>query len=91
MLPVVEPDGTRMFNHVLAFSFALIPVSLVPTALGLSGLVYFTGVLMAGIVLLAISRNFARSRSHADAKRLLRATVVYLPVLLFLIIADVSF
>ena len=91
MLPVIEPDGKRMFNHVLWFSFALIPVSLIPTVIGMSGSIYFTGVLIAGIALFMISRNFAQSRSLEDAKKLLRATVVYLPVLLFLIIIDVSF
>ena len=91
MLPVTEPDGRRMFNHVLWFSFALIPVSLIPTVIGMSGSIYFTGVLIAGIILFMISQRFARSRSLEDAKKLLRATVVYLPVLLFLIIIDVSF
>ncbi len=91
MLPVTEPDGRRMFNHVLWFSFALIPVSLIPTVIGMSGSIYFTGVLIAGIPLFMISQRFARSRSLEDAKKLLRATVVYLPVLLFLIIIDVSF
>ena len=91
MLPVVEPDGNRMFKHVLWFSFVLIPVSLIPSVIGMSGSIYFTGVLIAGIVLFMISQSFARSRSFDDAKKLLRATVVYLPILLFLIIMDVAF
>jgi len=91
MLPVIEPDGKRMFDHVLWFSFTLIPVSLIPAVIGMSGAIYFTGVLIAGIALFMISRNFAQSRSLEDAKKLLRATVVYLPVLLLLIIMDVSF
>jgi len=91
MLPVVEPDGKRMFDHIIWFSCALIPVSLVPTVIGMSGNIYFTGSLMAGIALLIISHNFAQTHSTRDAKRLLRATVIYLPVLLFLIIADVTF
>jgi len=91
MLPVTEPDGRRMFNHVLWFSFALIPVSLIPSVVGMSGSIYFTGVLIAGVALFMISQSFARSRSLEDAKKLLRATVIYLPVLLFLIIIDVSF
>jgi len=91
MLPVVEPDGKRMFKHVLWFSFALIPVSLIPTVIGMSGSLYFTGALISGITLFMISQSFVHSRSLNDAKRLLRATVIYLPVLLLLIIIDVSF
>jgi len=91
MLPVVEPDGKRMFKHILMFSFALIPVSLIPAIIGMSGIIYFTGALIAGITLLGISRKFAQTQSMSDAKKLLRATVIYLPVLLFLIVIDVSF
>jgi protoheme IX farnesyltransferase len=91
MLPVVEPDGRRMFNQILWFSIALIPVSLIPSLTGMSGAVYFSGTLMAGVYLLRVGRNFIRSRSLGDAKKLLRATVIYLPVLLFLIVLDVSF
>jgi len=90
MLPVVEPDGKRMFRHILWFSVMLIPASLMPAVVGMSGSIYFTGALVSGIGLLAIGRNFARTQSMMDAKKLLRATVIYLPVLLLLIVMDVS-
>jgi len=90
MLPVVEPDGRRMFRHILGYSAALIPVSLIPVVTGMSGLVYCTGALIAGIFLLKVSRQFALSRSHIDARKLLRATVIYLPALLILIVLDVA-
>ena len=91
MLPVIEPDGKRMFNHILWFTVAMIPVSLIPAAIGMSGLIYFSGALISGIILLIISQNFIYSKSMIDARRLLRATVIYLPVLLTLIIMDVTF
>jgi protoheme IX farnesyltransferase len=91
MLPVVEPDGNRMFRHVLFYSFILIPVSLCPVLTGLSGSIYFVGAFVAGCMLLYVSRQFVLSHSIRDARQLLRATVIYLPVLLALIVIDTIF
>lgn len=91
MLPVVEPTGERMFRHITWWSYILIPVSLIPVVIGMSGAIYCTGALAAGILLLMTSRRFVLTRSNMLARRLLRATVVYLPVLLFLIVIDLNF
>ena len=91
MLPVVEPNGDRMFRHILWTSVLLIPVSLIPAVIGMSGAVYCAGALIAGVLLLIISRKFVASRTNLDARKLLRATVLYLPALFFLIIMDVIF
>ncbi len=90
MLPVVEPDGRRMFRHILAFTIALIPVSLIPVVIGMSGTIYCSGALILGAALLWSVRSFLISQSNLDAKKLLRATVIYLPVLLLLIVVDIS-
>ena len=91
MLSVVEPDGRRLFNHILWYSSLLIPISLMPAAIGMSGTIYFSGALIAGMILLFASRRFSITQSALDAQKLLRTTVIYLPVLLFLIIIDVVF
>src|SRR3989449_7308090 len=52
MLPVVETDGKSTGRQIMLYSLALIPVSLVPTFLGMSGRVYFTGALLFGVGLL---------------------------------------
>lgn len=91
MLPVVEPTGERMFRHITWWSYILIPVSLIPGVIGMSGAIYCTGALAAGILLLIASRKFVLTRSNMLARGLLRATVVYLPVLLFLIVIDLNF
>ncbi|OGX37395.1 MAG: protoheme IX farnesyltransferase [Omnitrophica WOR_2 bacterium RIFCSPHIGHO2_02_FULL_52_10] len=91
MLPVVEPTGERMFRHITWWSYILIPVSLIPVVIGMSGAIYCTGALAAGILLLMTSRRFVLTRSNMLARRLLPATVVYLPVLLFLIVIDLNF
>ena len=91
MLPVVEPDGDSTFRQILWYSILLIPVSLLPVLTGLSGMVYFYGSLLLGLAMLKVSISVSRTRSVLDARRLLRATVFYLPLLLTLIVADVQF
>ncbi len=91
MLPVVEPDGASTFRQVIWYSLLLIPVSILPTVAGMSGMIYFWGALIAGFLMLGVGIDLAASRSVADARRMLRASVIYLPVLLILIIADGKF
>ena len=90
MLPVVEPDGQSTFHQIFWYSLALIPISLLPTLAGMSGAIYFTGALLAGLGLFYVSRNLIRSHTNADAHKLLKATVFYLPLLLILIVLDVT-
>ena len=91
MLPVLDPGGKQTFRQIAFFSLLLIPVSLLPTVIGMSGRIYFYGALFLGIVLLGVARLFIISHNFQDAQKLLRATVFYLPILFFLIIFDVSF
>lgn len=91
MLPVVEPDGKSTFSQIKWTLLLLIPVSILPTVVGMSGKIYFYGALVASVLFYAVSRNLSRTRSMEDARKLLQASVIYLPVLLFLIVIDVSF
>lgn len=91
MLPVVEPDGQSTFRQIIIYSALLIPISVLPTFIGMSGRVYFIGTLAMGIGLLVMGFGLAKSKSVLDARRLLRATIVYLPILLVLIVTDVGF
>jgi heme o synthase len=91
MLPVVDPDGRSTFRQIILFSVGLIPVSLAPYFLGLSGPVYAIGALLLGLFMLAAGITLSRTHTVADARKLLRASIVYLPILLLLIIGDVHF
>jgi len=90
MLPVVEPTGERTFQQTVAFSVLLIGVSLLPTVFGLTGRFYLWGALLMGLGVLSVALDFCRSHRTADARRLLRASVLYLPMLLLLIVLDAS-
>ena len=91
ILPCIEPDGGTTVSHIQWFTSILVPVSLIPAFIGMSGHVYLIGALSSGIALLCVARLFVRSKSHADARRLLKATVAYLPVLLILVVVDGTF
>ena len=90
MLPVLEEGGERTCRHILAFSLMLLAFSVLPAALGMSGMLYGAGALVLGLLLLAPGVTLARSRATSDARRLLRASVVYLPLLFLLSIVDQS-
>jgi len=91
MLPVIDETNKKTFIHIVAFSILLVPASLLPTVIGMSGKLYLYGAMLLSLTLLLIGLSLSASRSLQDARKLLRATVVYLPLLLFLIILDVSF
>ena len=88
MLPVVEPDGQSTFRQIITYSYLLIPISLIPAAIGLSGKLYLVGAFLLGIYMLIGGLKFARSRTDIDARMLLRRSVIYLPLLLLLIVID---
>ncbi|MDP4198925.1 MAG: heme o synthase [Bacteroidota bacterium] len=88
MLTVIDPEGTRAAFQAVSYSLVLIPVSLLPSLLRLTGPVYFVGALLAGILFALQALRTAKSRTNASAKQLLLASIVYLPVVLALIVLD---
>lgn len=88
MLPVVDPAGGSTGRQAALYALALIPVSLTPTLLGLTGGVYFVGALALGVAFLACGLGMAMDRGRKGARRLLLASVTYLPLLLALLVLD---
>jgi protoheme IX farnesyltransferase len=90
MLPVVEPDGRKTGRQAVLYAAALLPTSLVPGAVGLSGWPYLAIALVLGIALLWLSIGFARARSDGSARVLFFASIAYLPLLWIAMIASHS-
>ena len=86
MLPVVEPDGRLTAQQIVIWTLLLVPVSLFPAALGTTGTVYFYGAFLLGLLFLAASLHAAFSNTRRGARRLLLASVLYLPVLFGLMV-----
>jgi protoheme IX farnesyltransferase len=88
MLPVVEPDGRVTAQQIVVYTILLLPVSLLPTVLGVSGKVYLYGAIVLGLLFLYSSVRAAFSKSRQEARRLLLASVIYLPLLFILMVLD---
>jgi len=90
MLPVVDPSGDSTVRLILYYSLALIPISLLPRYLGMSGNVYMAGALVMGFIYFYSGVLVARELNRNQARRVLLASIVYLPVLYGLMMADHS-
>ena len=88
MLPVLEPDGRSTGRQAMLYSAALVPLSLAPTLIGLTGRAYFVGALALAAIFLTLTVKFAMSRSRRDARRLFFGSIIYLPLLWILMIAN---
>ena len=88
ILPVIDPDGRITGRHIISNCLALFAVALLPTLVGFAGSLYFLGALGLGFGLLSCAIALALSRSTKDARRLVFASLVYLPALLALMALD---
>jgi heme o synthase len=95
MLPVVDSDGKSTVWRILAYSAVLIPVSVLPVALGMAGRIYLVGAILMGAALFRVSMGMVSPQlpttapaSKPSARRLLRATIIYLPALFALMMAN---
>lgn len=88
MLPLLDRDGKRTGIQVVAFNLALLGISAFPAFSGLAGMAYLGASILLGTAFLWCGVLLAQSRSRPSAKRLLRASVLYLPLLLVVLVAD---
>lgn len=98
MLPVVEKDGRSTTREILLYSLSLIPVSLAPVVLGMTGAIYFTGALLLssayfwfGLRLRRLNLPPAAPQSKKTARQLLQASVLYLPLLFALMMLNAGY
>jgi heme o synthase len=88
MLPVVQPDGWSTVAEALFFAVIMIPVSLIPWWLGMTGVTYLVLASVLGLFYLAYTIRFAgilrgptETESRMLARDLLKVSVLYLPLL----------
>jgi protoheme IX farnesyltransferase len=87
MLPVVAgADETR--RQIVLYSIILLPLTLVPWALGYTGAVYGLSAALLGILFLVGAVRVARDKTERTARGLFGFSILYLFLLFALIIAD---
>jgi protoheme IX farnesyltransferase len=95
MLPVVEEDGRSTAHRILGYSVALIPISVIPSFMGMAGRIYLVGAIVLGLALLYFGIRLAflnlplsSAKSKMYARHVLQATVIYLPLLFALMMTN---
>jgi heme o synthase len=87
-LPVIEPDGESTNRQIIVHCSALLVVSLLPTLIGMAGAIYFIAAFLLGIGFLAGGVSLVMAPTRPGARRLLFASLVYLPALLLVLALD---
>jgi protoheme IX farnesyltransferase len=90
MLPVLEPDGRSTARQAVIYALALLPLSLAPTLVGMTGAIYFAAALVLTLLFVTLALKFWMTRTVADARRLFLGSITYLPLIWILMIADRS-
>jgi protoheme IX farnesyltransferase len=89
MLPAVEERGATVTRRTVPrYALVLVPASLLPTLAGIAGPAYFFAALVLSLAFLAVALGFSLSESREGARRLLFASIVYLPILFVLMVLD---
>ena len=88
MLPVVEPDCRSTARQIVLYGMALVPVSLAPALLGMSGRIYLIGALVLGLWFLYSGVRVAVDRTVLRARAVLITSVLYLPLIYGLMLID---
>jgi protoheme IX farnesyltransferase len=88
MLPYADPEGSRTAFAMVATAAALLPVGFLAVGVGLAGWLFATGALLLGVMFLRQTLGFARERTDRQARRVLRASLLYLPGVFALLLID---
>lgn len=86
--PPTDGGGRRIGNQMLAYTGILIPMSVAPTLLGLTGSIYLVGAVLLGIALLVITARAVRPMDTAKVKAVFLASLLYQPLILGLMLVD---
>jgi len=88
LLPVVEPDGASTGRQALIYAAALVPLSLAPTVVEMTGIPYLVGASILSVLFLGLAIRFASARTTPSARRLFFGSIAYLPLLWILMVLN---
>jgi len=88
MLPAADTTGQATGRQMVLYSWALLPVALLPGIIGMAGALYLLAALLLGAVFVWSAWRVAMMPSNANARRLLQMTIIYLPLLFVFLMLD---
>jgi heme o synthase len=89
MLPVVR-GASATARQIVAYSLALLAVTLVPGVIGTFGAVYLGAALLLGAVLCALAWRLRRSVTAANAALMFHYSLLYLALLFVAVAVDAA-
>jgi protoheme IX farnesyltransferase len=88
MLPVVDTNLSITGRQIVLYGAFLIPITLMPTLLHMTGVIYFASAMVLGLGYLSFGLICANTRQRPDARKLFFASITYLPLLLAVMMLD---
>ncbi len=88
LAPPADPDGRFIGNQMILYSMTLLAVSLFPTLLAITGVLYLAGATVLGTVLVWWSWAAQRSMTRKNVRRVFLGSLAYQPLLLGLMLID---
>jgi protoheme IX farnesyltransferase len=88
LLPVIQPDGRSTGRQAVLYTAGLVPVTLMPTLIGLASPYYLAGAVVLGAILMVLALEFAFARTIGTARRLFLGSILYLPILWGILVWD---
>jgi protoheme IX farnesyltransferase len=88
MLPVDDQGGKATARNMMSYAWVLTLVSLWPVLIGSAGPIYAIGAIALGLSFVATTFGFAYERSRGQARRVLHASLLYLPAIFALMLAE---
>ncbi len=88
MLPVIEPSGKITARQIVIFAVLTLIISVLPYFFGFAGVIYLVGAILLGFWFLYESIKMAREKSDSQARKLLRVSVIYLPLIYLILVLN---
>jgi protoheme IX farnesyltransferase len=90
MTSTIDAHGRSVARQAVFYTLALLPVSFAPTLLGMNGIVYLTGAVLAGGALLAATIRFFFERDTKNARSVFMISNLYLLTVMLLLVVNAS-
>ena len=90
MLPAVDQPGTLTSRLAFIYTLSLLPITASLAFTGVSGNVFLVASQILGLAFVVLGWRFLRFRGETAARRLFFASIVYLPLLMVFMVADMD-
>lgn len=91
MLPKNDTNGSKTAFYAIICTLALFPISYAVYALGISGIIFLVLSILFASIFFIYGVRFAIERSRLNARKLMFASIIYLPMIWVAVFVDMLF